>query len=328
MVGPFVPRVPAGTIEANSLDRCTSGGDELLFINRPGNPSSAGSCTPKGEDVGVEITPIKPDIGVVITGICGRGFVDPEVAAQADELLDTHGVLIYRGADIGDDDLLAFSRLLGPVHDFGRPSNDEYSSQMGVVSRDPAKSRSAAVQYGTFQWHVDGTMDEHPHRMTLLTCVETASDGSGDTEFANTYAAYDELSEEEKATLEGLVVRYSYLNRKRLRTMTVTPEAEAAWRSRPPRERPLLWKHHTGRTSLLLGAQAGEVLGWPLDKGEALLDRLLAFATQPRFTIRHHWERGDLVIWDNTGILHRAHPYEVDSGRLMHRTTVDGPQAA
>lgn len=275
----------------------------------------------------VTVTPIKPDIGVEITGISGHRFVDPEVAAQANRLLDAHGVLVYRGADIGDDDLIAFSHLLGPVHEFPRGVGSEYP-QLGVVSLDPEKSRSAPVQHGTFQWHVDGTMDEHPHRVTLLTCLSPADDGSGDTEFANTYAAYQALSEDEQAELEGLQVHYSYLNRARLRTLELTPKAEEIWRQRPPRDRPLLWTHHTGRKSMLLGAQAGEIVGWSLDEGEALLARLLEWATQPRFTLRHHWEAGDLVLWDNTGILHRAHPYGAASGRLMHRTTVDNDQVA
>jgi alpha-ketoglutarate-dependent taurine dioxygenase len=276
----------------------------------------------------VRVTPIKPDIGAEIAGISGHDFVDAGVAAHVAPLLDRHGVLIYRGAHIGDEDLIAFSRLLGPVHEFPGAARSRQPAELSVVSRDPALSRSAAVQYGTFQWHVDGTMDEHPHRMTLLTCLKPADDGSGDTEFANTYAAYDSLPDDQKAELEGLVVRYSYLNRARFRQMELTPEAEAAWSGRPPRERPLLWTHHTGRRSMLLGAQAGEVVGWPLEEGEALLDRLLMWATRPEFTIRHHWEQGDLVIWDNTGILHRAQPYEPRSGRLMHRTTVDGPKAA
>lgn len=268
------------------------------------------------------VTIIKPDIGVEVTGISGHDFVDPEVAAEAEKLLDAHGVVAYRGADIGDRDLIAFSRLLGPVHVFPSATDTEYP-ELSIVSRDTQVSKVAAIQYGTFQWHVDGTMDEHPHRITLLTCVEPANDGSGDTEFANTYAAYESLSDDEKQKLQGLQVRYSYLNRSRMRHMTVTPEAAELWNKRPPRVRPLLWQHRTGRMSMLLGAQAGEVVGWSLDEGEAFLDRLLAWATQPRFTIRHHWERGDLVLWDNTGILHRAHPYEPESGRLMHRTTID-----
>jgi alpha-ketoglutarate-dependent taurine dioxygenase len=58
--------------------------------------------------------------------------------------------------------------------------------------------------------------------------------------------------------------------------------------------------------------------------GQALLDRLLEWATQPQFVLRHQWRQGDLVIWDNTGMLHRALPFEPTSSRLMHRTTLVG----
>jgi len=68
--------------------------------------------------VDITINQIKPNIGVEITGITGHAFVDPKVAAEANELVDAHGVVVYKGANIGDDDLLAFSALLGPVHAF------------------------------------------------------------------------------------------------------------------------------------------------------------------------------------------------------------------
>jgi alpha-ketoglutarate-dependent taurine dioxygenase len=267
--------------------------------------------------MGITVTKIKPNIGAEITGVSGHAFVAPEVAADAQRLLDAHGVLVYRDANIDDDDLKAFTRLLGPVHEF---------PDVAVVSLDPELSRSASVQKGTFYWHIDGTMVEYPHQITLLTCLRPANDGSGDTEFANTYAAYDALSDGEKAELEDLQVRYSYLNRQRRKQGFMTPESIEVLEKLPPRDRSLVLTHRSGRKSMLLGSQAGEVLGWPLDKGETFLGRLLDWSTQPRFTLRHSWERGDLVLWDNTGILHRAHPYALESGRLMHRTTVDSHQ--
>jgi alpha-ketoglutarate-dependent taurine dioxygenase len=268
------------------------------------------------------VTPIKPEIGVEITGVSGHAFVDPDVAEACQAELDAHGVVVYRGANIDDDDLLAFSRLLGPVHVW---PNDNPPG-LSTVSLDPAKSKNAAVQRGTFKWHIDGTMTDYPHRTTLLSCLEPANDGTGDTEFANTYAAYEALSDDEKAEIADLQVHYSYLNRAHLEQPHVTPETLAAYEKFPPRDRPLVWTHRTGRKSMLLGSTASEVIGWPHERGETLLERLLAWSTQPRFTLRHHWERGDLVLWDNTGVLHRAHPYEPESGRLMHRTTIDGDE--
>jgi alpha-ketoglutarate-dependent taurine dioxygenase len=87
-----------------------------------------------------------------------------------------------------------------------------------------------------------------------------------------------------------------------------------------------VWKRRDGRKSLLLGATAGAVTGWPKDKSDELLARLLEFSTQPQFVLRHHWHVGDLVMWDNTGMLHRALPFEPTSLRLLHRTTLVGEE--
>jgi alpha-ketoglutarate-dependent taurine dioxygenase len=274
--------------------------------------------------VSVTVTPIKPEIGVEVTGVSGSAFVDPEVAKECEAALDAHGVVVYRDANIDDDDLIAFSHMLGPVHIW--PNNDEQKRELGIVSLDPTIAKNAAVQRGTFNWHIDGTMADYPHRITLLSCIEPPNDGSGDTEFANTYAAYDALTDDEKAEIDDLQVHYSYLNRAHLEQPHVTEQTVAAYEKYPPRDRPLVWTHRTGRKSMLLGSTASEVIGWQAERGEALLERLLDWSTQPRFTLRHHWSRGDLVVWDNTGVLHRAHPYEPESGRLMHRTTIDGDE--
>jgi alpha-ketoglutarate-dependent taurine dioxygenase len=93
------------------------------------------------------------------------------------------------------------------------------------------------------------------------------------------------------------------------------------------KEHPLVWRHASGRRSLVLGATAERIVGMSAAEGRALLDRLLEWATQPRFVYRHHWQVGDLVIWDNRGTMHRALPYSPTSNRVMHRTTLVGDEA-
>jgi len=195
------------------------------------------------------------------------------------------------------------------------------------ITRDASQSKLAAYREATFFWHIDGTTESVPNKATLLTARQVSDDGSGDTEFANTYAAYDALPDDEKAALADVRVVHSFAASQLLVHPEPSEAERAAWDRAPAREHPLVWTRRNGRKSLVIGATAGEVVGMDPGAGRALLDRLVAWATQPRFTLRHAWRQGDLVIWDNTGMLHRAQPYGETSSRLMHRTSLLGEEA-
>ena len=89
---------------------------------------------------------------------------------------------------------------------------------------------------------------------------------------------------------------------------------------------PLVWKHNSGRKSLVIGTHADTVPGLPIAHGRSLLVRLQEWAAQPAFSYRHEWQLGDLAIWDNCGCMHRVVPSEESSGRRMHRTTIMGEE--
>ncbi|MFG2940484.1 TauD/TfdA dioxygenase family protein [Streptomyces sp. NPDC048282] len=274
----------------------------------------------------VTVTELTPTTGVEITGLSGNRLVDRGVAEECLAALERRGVVIYREADIDDDDLVAFGRLLGevvPLPMGGHPTHREIQR----ITRDPAKSPLAAYRESTFFWHIDGTTQRIPGKATLLTARQVSGDGDGDTEFANTFAAYEALPEAERKELDGLRVVHSFAASQLLVTPDPSPKERAAWDRNPAREHPLVWTRRNGRRSLLIGATAGEVTDRPPDEGRRLLDRLLDWATQPRFTLRHRWRQGDLVVWDNTGMLHRALPYGPASSRLMHRTSLLGEEA-
>ena len=200
------------------------------------------------------ITPLGATAGAEIIGPSGPALVDRAVADECLATLRRYGVVIIREADIGDEDLVAFSRLLGEVVPV--PMGGHELPEIQRITRDPAKSKLAAYREGTFFWHIDGTTEEVPNRATLLTARQVAVDGGGDTEFANTYAAYDALPADERAALDGVRVVHSFGAAQSLVQPDASPEERAAWDRVPAREQPLVWTHDDGRRSLLIGSTA------------------------------------------------------------------------
>lgn len=270
-------------------------------------------------------TPISAEIGLQVTEVSGQELASDSAAQWCKSAVEKHGVVLFREAHIGDDDLVTLSRMLGEVV-VPRIGGQEDHPEVSAISLDPAETVLAAYNEGTFHWHIDGATDLVPQKGTLLTALEVSTEG-GDTEFANTYAAYEALSDEDKSTFADLRVVHSFSAAQQLANPAPTDKQRAAWAKVPSREHPLVWTRKNGRRSLLIGATAGEVAGWTHEESRALINRLLEWSTQPRFSLRHHWSPGDLVLWDNTGMLHRAIPYAATSRRLMHRTTLTGEEA-
>jgi alpha-ketoglutarate-dependent taurine dioxygenase len=261
-----------------------------------------------------------PTVGAAIADVDrDRLLQDAALPEWILESLDAHGALVFRGLHIDDATQVAFSKRLGKVEVFGRGENPEIFR----VTLDPAKNPAAQYLRGTFDWHIDGCTEDVPIMATLLSAHAVAESG-GETEFSSTYAAYEDLSAEEKERYLTLRVVHTIEASQRLVNKDPSPEELAIWRSRPSKEHPLVWTHESGRRSLVLGATASHVVGLDFDEGRALLDDLLERSTTPERVYRHQWEVGDLVIWDNRGVLHRACPYDAASPRDMHRTTLHG----
>ena len=262
------------------------------------------------------------DVGALIEGVDRDGLVsDDGLPAVVLDALEANGVLVFRGLHLDDARQVAFSKQLGRVEVFGRGEFPEIFR----VTLDPSKNPAAAYLRGTFDWHIDGCTEDVPIMATMLSAHAVAATG-GETEFASTYAAYDALTDEEKVRFEDVRVVHTIEQSQLLSNPNPSPEERARWRERPPKVHPLVWHHRSGRRSLVLGATAAEVVGMDHDEGRVLLDGLLARATRPEVVYRHEWQVGDVVIWDNRGVLHRACPYDATSPRDMHRTTFAGDE--
>jgi alpha-ketoglutarate-dependent taurine dioxygenase len=246
---------------------------------------------------------------------------DDALPAAVMAALEENGVLVFRELGIEDEAQVAFSKRLDDV---GK-TEPAAAPTIYTVSLDPAKSHTAAYTRGTFNWHIDGAQDDVPTKATTLSAKVVSATG-GETEFASTYAAYDGLRDEEKERFEGLRVLHSFEASQRLVNPDPSPEELARWREKPDKEHPLVWCHRSGRRSLVIGVTADHVVGMDREEGRALLADLLARATVPARVYRHEWTVGDLVIWDNTGVMHRVEPYDPSSAREMHRTTMSGDE--
>jgi len=265
----------------------------------------------------LKTTDLTPGIGSLVETDVAT-LVSGAMSDELVQLIEQRGVILFRGLEMDDEQQLAFTRTLGPVL-------DEKSGEVYKVTWDPRESPMLYLYTpGNFFWHIDRTDADIPPFITMLNAKRVADIG-GDTQFANTYAAYEALPDEDKALIEDLRVVHRVIDSFRF-VPDPSEEQLAAWNAHDPKEHPLVWHHRNGRKSLILSTSGNEVVGMSKEEGEALLERLMQWATQPQFTYTHKWQVGDIVMWDNTGTMHRAMHYEKDSGRLHHRTTVVGDE--
>jgi alpha-ketoglutarate-dependent taurine dioxygenase len=270
----------------------------------------------------IETVALTESVGAEVLDVdVERMLHDDQLPETLLDALEANGVLLFRDLHLDDASQAAFSHRLGHVELLGTGENPE----IFLVTLDPARNPVAAYLRGTFDWHIDGLTDDIPIKATLLAAHGVAGEG-GETEFASTYAAYDLLDADEKELFSSIRVVHTIEAAQRRLEPDPTPEQLAMWRSRPSKEQPLIWEHRSGRRSVVLGPTADHVVGMDPEEGRALLEDVLARATAPERVYRHEWSVGDLVIWDNRGLLHRAVPYDPSSPRDMRRTTLSGDE--
>ncbi|MCJ2185375.1 TauD/TfdA dioxygenase family protein [Novosphingobium beihaiensis] len=266
----------------------------------------------------IQVSNLTPQIGARVEGKPEEVLM-PETAAGLRKLLVERGVLVFPELNLTGEQQVRLAGMMGNVRDEG---------EKGIfkITLDEKTNSRAEYLKGSWLWHMDGTHDDVPVFGSLLT-GRKLSDVGGRTGFANSYAAYEALPPDEKARLEGLKVVHSFATSMERAGVMPTEDDIAYWRSIPDKTHNLVWTHRCGRKSLVVGCHASHVVGMDRAESDALLAGLLDWITQPQFLYWHEWTLGDLLIWDNTGVLHRAEPYPLDSGRMMHRTTLLGEEA-
>ena len=272
----------------------------------------------------VRFEPAKPLIGAVVH-VDRADLLDPAVVAACRAALEERGVLVFPQLHVSDQEQLAFTDALGERASFmsQAPGGSGDDEDVYKVTLDEEFNAHPEYVHGTFFWHVDGVLLDQPPPKTTLLSARALSGTGGQTEFANLYAAFDALPDQQRRDYDGLKVLHTLAAAIRPVVEAVNKDSVALLDVAVDMEHPLVWTHKTGRKSLLIGTQADRITSMPLHIGRALLARLMEHAGRPEFVYSHDWQLGDFVVWDNCGVMHRVVPYD-DPKRAMHRTSIAG----
>jgi alpha-ketoglutarate-dependent 2,4-dichlorophenoxyacetate dioxygenase len=245
--------------------------------------------------------------------------IAPDDLAAIKDAFAAYAVLIFPEQRLSQDQHLDFARLFGPLETTIAALRKDAKLRMRPELSDVSnlgpdsevwerESRQRMFQMGNRLWHTDSSFKRLPARASLLYARSVAPVG-GHTEFADERAAYDALPEATKRRLDGLVAEHSIFNsRARLGFTNFSDEERQGM---PPVPQVLVRTiPESGRKSLYLASHAGRIFGMPEPEGRALIEELIAHATQRQFVYTHRWRVHDLVIWDNRCTMHRGTEFD------------------
>lgn len=280
----------------------------------------------------LEIIELHPIFGAEIRGVDLTRPVPADQEAKIKGAFRKYAILLFRDQAITDQQQVAFSELFGPIikntkyhrpdeiaricDDLSDVSNLDHNGEM-LPSDSGRRLHSRANR----MWHTDASFKHIPARASLLSAHEIPPVG-GHTAFADMRAAYDALPDDKKTQLEDLTAWHSIFHSRA--RFGYTDYNDAARAEVPPAHQVLVRQDpDTGRKSLYFASHIQSIDGMADDAAEALVEELIAFATQPEFVYEHRWRVGDLMMWDNRYTMHRAVGHDdMKHRRDMRRTTV------
>ena len=268
---------------------------------------------------------LSPHTGVEVTGIDLNQPIDDGLRTALNRAFVDHSVLVVRGQTFTPDQMLAAVRLFGEVfvqHNtrFALP---ECPLIHYISNQDKFPDGRRYIPGEGY--HTDHSNDRMPPKATVLHAVQLPHAG-GDTQYVNMHAAYEGLSDAMRRRIDNLRAVHVYQSRHSTRKlMGLTENA----RDRVPDAvvHPLVRTHpETGRRAIYINPiRIDDIEGMEEAEAQELLTQLLAHATQPQYEYRHKWQLGDLVMWDNRCLLHKANgDYDMDQMRYLYRVMLKG----
>jgi taurine dioxygenase len=274
-----------------------------------------------------EVRALTPALGAELIGVDLAAGVDREQFAAIYQAFLRHQVLLFGPQALTPAQQVQFARHFGElqVHVMNQYHANQHPELCRLSNLDENGSPNGRhPDRGTLAWHTDGSWQRVTGQATIL-YAEVVTDEGGETHFCDMYGAYDRLDPEWKARIDSLRAVHN-LDFSRSRRHGEDPMTPAQRSAVPPVDHPIVRTHpETGRRCIFLGDHAEHILGMDYDEGRALIETLNAMAVHPDLTYAHRWQPGQLVVWDNRCLMHRATEYDPAlQRRVIRRCTVLG----
>jgi len=293
----------------------------------------------------ITVNRIGKHLGAEIAGVDLSGPMDDNTFAQISSAFFDNEVVVFRNQKITPEQQIAFTRRFGVLEQHVRKEHrlNGYPEILIVSNVLDGQGKAIGVEDAGRFWHSDLSYKQFPSLLSALYALEVPVRGGvvlGHTNFASTTAAYDALPESQKKRLQGLknVHSYVYYRNKNIQAQkgeqargdrvvqehVLTPEHLAQV---PDSEMPIVRTHPvTGKKGLFINeAHTSHIVGLPKAESDALLKEICLHVIKPEFQYEHHWQAGDLLMWDNAAVQHKANfNYRLPLRRVMYRTTVRG----
>lgn len=281
----------------------------------------------------IEIRPIDAPIGAEIVGVDFSRTLDKDVLRQIDDAWSRYTVLVFRNQTLTPEQQIRFGAQFGPleIHVAKNALLPGYPEILVVSNVKNEAGEDIGLADAGQTWHTDTSYRKRPSRGSILHAleipIEPGGKALGDTLFAGTAAAYDDLTPEMKRKLDGKKAVHSYGQRRRPEGSLRAKQPKEVLDQTPDIAHPVVRTHpKTGRKALYVFA--GECVGIEgMSDSEAvpLIDQLTKHCIQDKYIYRHKWRVGDMVMWDNAASLHLAIcDYKLPQRRLLHRVTIEG----
>lgn len=269
------------------------------------------------------VTPLTESIAAAVSGLDLAVPLDAQTRNAIYDAFLRHKILVFRDQDLTKDQQVAFTEQFGTLerHTTRNRGTSDHPLVHVVSNLDAAGKPMGKVR--SDMWHTDKSFRPEPSLATILHARTLPPDG-GDTLFADMAAAYDTLPADEKSALDDVGVVHSWADSRENEKTGVSEEERL---DAPPMTHPLVRTHpDTRRKSLFVGVHAAFLTGHSKTDGRRRIEALEAHATQTQFTYCHKWRPGDVLMWDNRCLLHKALA-NFDAAkypRILHRTCLRG----